>query len=320
AYIQLFQQTPVSWFPEITTKLPQLDTIASLTETLAATQQSALAFSAQPRIAFAQQVTHVATQNTLLTAFSRVAPLRAQAATLQIASPATLPWTDLQRYVKENSSLGDIIGGRHGKPSLAQQAAALHNQIESVATCLYAEFASVAAATRLLWVERYSQFDQPAPLRDLTVLPGYGMLDRETRRRFQAFVDWLFQRVDNRIPDAVNLINDLVRICLLLASHAPVNSLIAGHVPQPVPVRPGVLIPLKPFNPSQVKVGMEVHVWKARTLVAQGRVEDLGDGEVSARVDKVHAATTTLDQTMQVQFVPAALGISKNVHAQMTLR
>ena len=56
---------------------------------------------------------------------------------------------------------------------------------------------------------------------------------------------------------------------------------------------------------------MEVHVWKASTLVAQGRVEDLGDGEVSARVDKVHAATTTLDQTMQVQFVPAALGISK---------
>src|SRR5262249_34568382 len=179
-----------------------------------------------------------------------------------------------------------------------------------IPTWLYAEFAAVAASTRLMWVERYSQFDRPAPLRDLTVLPGYGNLDRATRRRFQAFVDWLFQRVSSAESDAVNLINDLLRICLLLASHAPVNSLLAAHLTLPVPVRPGVLIPLRPFDPNQVKVGMEIHVWKASTLVAQGRVEDLGDGEVSARVNKVHAATTTLDQTMQVQFVPAALGIS----------
>ncbi len=311
AYVQLLQQAPVRWFPEIATRLKELDTREKLTELLAATQHSAYLFSAQQRVAFAQQVTQVAPQNTLLSAFARVQPSRIQAASLQLHFAPAISWSDLHRQAQDNSSLGDIITGRHGNPALAKAAAGLLDQIESVGACLHAEFAAVAAATRLLWVERYSQFDQPAPLRDLTVLPGYGSLDRAARRRFQAFVDWLFQRVDDNAADAFSLINDLVRICLLLASQAPVKSLIAGHVPRPLPVRPGLLFPVRPFHPSLVKVGMEVHIWQADKLVAQARVEDMGDGEVSARMVKLHSDATTLDETMKVQFVPAALGISR---------
>ena len=166
-------------------------------------------------------------------------------------------------------------------------------------------------ALRLAWVERYSQFDRPAPLNDLTALPRYGSLDRAARRRFQAFADWLFKRVDTAESDAFNLINDLVRICLLLASHAPVRSLIAGHLPRPVPVRLGTVFPVRAFDPRLVQVGMEVQVWHAEKIVARARVEDLReDGEISARIERVETSTATLDQTMRVQFVPRALSLT----------
>jgi hypothetical protein len=56
---------------------------------------------------------------------------------------------------------------------------------------------------------------------------------------------------------------------------------------------------------------MEFHVWHASRVVARGRVEDLHEGEVSARVDHVDTQTTTLDATMRVQFVPAALSFRR---------
>ncbi|MGH7956277.1 MAG: hypothetical protein ACREH8_04610, partial [Opitutaceae bacterium] len=185
--------------------------------------------------------------------------------------------------------------------------------IASVVACLHAELAAVAPAIRLDWVERYSQFDRPSPLHDLTVLPRFGSLPRTLRRHFQAFVDWLFARIDRAQPDAVSLVNDLVRICLLLASHSPVKQIISGHVPRPTPVRPGIRIPIKPVDPKLVRVGMEFQVWQASDVIARGVVEDLRNGEVSALVHHVAtlSTTTTIDQTMQVQFVAPAFSIGR---------
>ena len=314
AYVQLFRHAPARWFTDIAPRLRELDTREKLVELLAATQRSALVFSTEKRVPFATNITVVAEQSALLSAFSIVEVSRTLAAGIQSERLDLRSWEDFRREVEQHSSLGDIIGGRHGHPALARAAAAVLDQIESVATCLHAEFAAVPPAIRLAWVERYSQFDRPAPLNDLTALPRYGSLDRAARRRFQAFVDWIFQRVNTAEKDAFNLMNDLVRICLLLASHAPVRSLIAGHLPRPVPVRPGTVIPIRAFDPRLVRVGMEVHVWQAEKIVARARVENLrDDGEISARVERIQTTTTTLDQTMRVQFVAPALGFAIQV-------
>ncbi|HEV7868026.1 MAG TPA: hypothetical protein VGO90_10115 [Chthoniobacteraceae bacterium] len=316
AYVQLFRHAPARWFPGIAPRLRELDTHDSLAELLAATQRSALLFSAEKRLPFTANISAAATRNALVSAFSIVEATRARASTMQLVRPDLRTWNDFHREAEQHSSLGDIIDGRHGHPALARAAADLLAQIEDVATCLHAEFATAPPALRLAWVERYSQFDQPTPLNNLTLLPRYGSLDRASRRRFQTFADWLFSRVNTGERDAFNLINDLIRICLLLASHAPVKALIAGHLPRPVPVRPGTLIPIRPFDPRLVRVGMEVQVWKAEKIVARARVEDLaGDGEVSARIERVETttATTTLDQTMRVQFVPAAFGFARKI-------
>jgi hypothetical protein len=312
AYVQLFRYAPAAWFVEIGPRLRELDTPEKLFELLSATQHAALTFATEKRIAFAPKVSTPATKGALLSAFSIVEASRTRAATFQLVRPELRSWSDFHIEVQRHSSLGDIIDGRHGHPTLARAAAGVLQRIEDLATCMHAEFAAAPPALRLSWVERYSQFDQASPLNNLTALPGYGSLDRAARRRFQAFAEWLFGRVNIKERDAFNLINDLVRICLLLASHAPVKTLIAGHVPRPAPVRPGGLIPVHAFDPSLIRVGMEVHVWQAEKIVAHARVEDLHEsGEVSARIERLPGAITAVDETMRVQFVPAALGFLK---------
>ena len=311
AYVQLFRSSPVGWFPEIAGKLQQLDTREKLLGLLAVTRESAVKFVAEPlaltfRTGFAPAV-----MTTFQSSFNRVQARRQIAVDRVVARPEILSWLDQRRAAEAHASLGDVMNGRHGQTELARAATAFLAQIEQVATCLHAEFGAVPPATRLRWVERYSQFDSPAPLRSLTALPGYGLLPRDHRRRFQEIVNWLFGRVNEADSDAFNLINDLVRLCLLLASHAPVNQIITGHLPRPTPVRPGVLIPIKPLNPSLVRAGMLFHVWKGSEVVARGRVEDLHEGEVSARVEEARASS--LDETMRVQFVASALNVVKKL-------
>jgi len=252
--------------------------------------------------------TSAAVQFTVQGAHQMIGDLRQKSALIQVADKRRR-WKDLYRDALDHATIGDLIAGRHGSREVSSDAAAGLAQIGQVATCLHAEFAAVQPAIRLGWIERFSQFDKPGLLRDLTVLPQYGKLDRNARRRLQEFADWLFLRVKRTERDAVNLINDLVRLCLLLASHAPVNRIIAGHIPRPTPVRPGIKIPIKPLNPELVRVGMEFHVWQGSRVVARGRVEDLQETEVSAHVEHVEAQTTTLDATMRVQFVAPALSL-----------
>lgn len=302
AYIQLFRHAPARWFTALAPLLAKLDTPDKMIALLDAARLSAASFvrlDTGPALRGSSQ----AVQYAVLGAQQVIGAVRQRSTIIDIADKRGYKWQDFHRDAEEHASVGDLVGGRHGSTEVSASAAAELEQIARVATCLHAEFAAVTPVIRLAWIERFSQFDRPALLRDLTVLPQYGSLDRATRRRLQEFVDWLFARVNGSQKDAVILINDLVRLCLLLASHAPVNRIIAGHVPRPTPVRPGIRIPIKALNPELVRVGMDFHVWSASRIVARGRVDDLQDGEVTARVDTVEGDSMTLDATMQVQFM-----------------
>lgn len=312
AYVQLFRHATIAWFPEMARQVDQLDTREKLAGLLLSTTRTAARFVASPPTVTFRTGYSPAILTAFQSSFSLVQTTRQLAMSAAALQPAT--WLQQKQHAQTQSSLGDLIDGAHGQTRLAAAASAFLDQIEQVATCLHAEFAAVPPATRLRWVERYSQYDQPADLRDLTALPGYGSLPRDQRRRFQDFVNWLFGRVNASDSGALSLINDLVRICLLLASQAPVNQIITGHLPRPTPVRPGALIPIVPANPLLVRAGMEFHVWRGSTVVAQGHVEDLGEQEVSARVSTSEIAT--LDSTMRVQFIPAALGLIRSKSAQ----
>jgi hypothetical protein len=122
----------------------------------------------------------------------------------------------------------------------------------------------------------------------------------------QTYTDWLFSRVDRKQPEAISLINDLVRVCILLASHAPVNQIVSAHIPQKTEVSEGKQVTLS-VDPARVKIGMHVLMYRAGQVAARGIVEDLTSGQTAARITQVYTAskTTSLEVTDQVQIAEA---------------
>ncbi len=212
-------------------------------------------------------------------------------------------WQTVQREAQAVISLGDIIDGDHGKGEVSRRASELFERIAGVCACLHAEFSGVLPAVRLEWAEVMSQFDEAPNLRNLGGLPRWSSIPYVDRRQMQAYVDFLFDQVPPTNEAAVALINDVVRMALLLASHAPVGRIVAGRMPRPATaVRVGSRIPLTALDNSRLRVGMQAMIYKGNTLMARATVEDVGQGEVSARLVHTSSAQIDLDTDVRVHF------------------
>jgi hypothetical protein len=206
--------------------------------------------------------------------------------------------------VRDVVSLGDLAEGEHGNAALAQEAVTWLGTVSRITACLHAGLSTVPAALRLGWAETLSAFDQAPSLRNLSALEGFAGLPYVTRRQLQALTDWLFDQLATPHRDAVELINDLVRVCLLLASHAPVGRLIAGRLARPVRPRPGALIPIKPIQGALLRVGMQATLFRGQRVVARAILQDVGREESQARVIAVESETVELGADVRVQFTP----------------
>ncbi len=207
----------------------------------------------------------------------------------------------------DTASLDDLVDAGHGKSDVAQRALAELDDMAQVAACLYARFAEVRPVLRLRWAETLSQYDEPVNLRSLTSLQGWGEIEVLERRQMQQLVDWLHNAVDGRAPQAVAMINDLIRVCLLLASHAPVNQLITARIAQPSPVLPGKPLTLN-VDLGRVKIGMNVLIYdkEERTkVVAQAVIDDMSDRVATARVIDAAKADLLVDTNTIVVVTPA---------------
>ena len=212
-------------------------------------------------------------------------------------------WQTVQREAQAVISLGDIIDGDHGKGEVSRRASELFERIAGVCACLHAEFSGVLPAVRLEWAEVLSQFDEAPNLRNLGGLPRWSSIPYVDRRQMQAYVDFLFDQVPPTNEAAVALVNDVVRMALLLASHAPVGRIVAGRLPRPATaVRVGSRIPLTALDSSRLRVGMQAMIYKGNTLMARAMVEDVGQGEVSARLVHTSSVQIDLDTDVRVHF------------------
>jgi len=312
AMVDLLRESPVKWFVNIPRLLDRLDRIESVQQIAFTAKVRAQVKSAtQPANQFAAAGTlGQAIEKVFATQQQSVAQYRAQVSQLDFSVFAGMSWKTSRDQAKEVVSIGDLIDASHGRSDIAQQAAREFDDMARVAACLYSDFSEVLPRIRLAWAERLSQYDEPVNLRNLSSLPRWGdedetgkdLIGAVERRTMQALVDWLYTRVDVGEPEAVALISDLVRICILLASHAPVNQIIAGHVSQPATVTKNGLIQLT-VDLSKVRIGMHVFMYSsANQVVARGVIEDLSGIKAFARVLQVFKEGAHLEANARVQF------------------
>jgi WD40 repeat protein len=307
AMVELLREAPLGWFNALLPELRRMDRIDTLVRLFnsAAQRRGAIAPSKPPPLGSSEGSAspigrsinrlYGQRQQLLRQGWLSLPPEAQQAVAGQT-------WQESLRLAERSLTLGDLLAGDHRRPELTSQAAALLDQWCRVAACLKERFAAIAPQLRLDWAERLSQFDGPVNLRVLTNLPLWGEVrDPSQRRSLQSLVDWLFQQVNGTEEQATAFANDLVRLSLLLACHAPVNQILSGQLIGTPSLAPEARLPIR-MDPLQVRIGMPVLFHGRGGVVAQGIVEDLSGTVATARILQGNA-NLSADNTTRVQFL-----------------
>ncbi|ATE59884.1 hypothetical protein [Thauera sinica] len=312
--LAVVREAPARWFAGAPVLLDRLDRVDLLVKAVQSAQLRSqlmslkVAAAAPVAVAAATALRGVAAGIAALQGrqLQTVQSLRAVATRVDPSLIAGLGWQGARAQAEEIVSLGDLIDGEHGRGDVAQKAAALFGDVSRIAACLHEGFSSVLPSIRLDWAERMSQFDEAPRLRNLASLPRWGEIDYADRRRMQAAADWLFGQMRAGVAEAESLMNDVVRMCLLLASHAPINRIVSGRLPAPVVAIPGVRIPIRVTEVLKLRVGMQALVYQADRVVARATVDDVGSAQVAATVIQADGNRVELAAETRVQFVDAA--------------
>lgn len=319
--LRVVREAPANWFVTVPRLIDQLDRPDLLIKTLQSAQVRAQVKIMLPLAGVA--VTQNKVANTIMRVSARQTGLlsaRVDAVQrLDLASLTSATWQGVRHQATQLVSLGDLIDGAHGRSLVSRQAADEFDRIGHIAACLHAEFSGVLPSIRLDWAETLSEFDAAPNLRNLASLARWSEIGYIDRRQMQSYVDWLFAQIDPQQAPGESMMNDVVRMCLLLASHAPVDRIISGRMKQAVTgVRPGVRLPLTVFDASRLRVGMQALMIRAGSVVARATVEDIGSAEVSARVIHTSATQVDLGDDVRVQFSDAAAVSLTSVRTVMT--
>lgn len=196
-------------------------------------------------------------------------------------------WSRLQALVQDTATVGDVLNAPYGDPRWSQPLAKELDDISRVAACLLERFKAVSPLVRLAWVREVSEEDEVVPrLDDLSVLPDWEAVDRIARRDLQSLIDWLFGRFDPAHDDGLAYVSDLVRVALLLSSHAPVQQVLDAVVLAPQPVSSGGIVRLQ-IEPDRVRIGMHVELFAdaaRKIVVGAGVIDDLAEGVVAVKL------------------------------------
>ncbi|MCJ2186504.1 hypothetical protein, partial [Novosphingobium beihaiensis] len=302
-YVQLLREVPVSWFPRMAAMVDRIDRLEPVRRTIEMVRERATLarkFAPLPAVS-GQQVFLRSVQQALMIGRRKIESRRTAISALSFAAMPRLTLAEAQSQVKAMATLGDLITGTHSKPVITRAATELLEAIAATGGCLQDSFGDVPPIVRLAWAEMLSEFDQPAPLQSLAALPRWAEVPAELRRALQGFVDFLFAQIDTGNEDARDAINEYVRVCLLMAAHAPVDRIIPARLVEPAPARIGGRLSLA-LDITRVRKGMLALVRDDRDrIVSQAVVEDIASGVAQARITKLHAAITTIVPAMRIE-------------------
>jgi hypothetical protein len=300
--IHALREAPLSWFahgPPVFRGLDRLDLVLRALDAARARAQLHVPV-ALPQLNRAPTLFGGGIARALEAQNQAIARGRAAAAMMDVEGLQHRGWAELVSVALPLVTYGDLVAGGHGRPDVASYAAQEVERISKVATHLHGLFGEVLPKVRLEWAQLLSEYDAPFDLQVLSRLPGWNELEPEDRRHLQELVDWLFGQVNLAVPEARSLVNDVVRVAILLASHAPVDEIVSGHLPKATPVRVGELLELV-VDPVRIRVGMHVLLQSGEHTV-QAAVEDLGGGAARARVFSATAEVVPLAEKTVAKF------------------
>jgi hypothetical protein len=304
-YVQLLREVPVSWFPAISAAVGRIERLESAQAALRTAIERAITPRrlAAPHMVSAHNRYLAGVQNALVAGRKVIETRRLAVAQFDMLRIAGLSLAETQAHLTQASTIGDLVAGTHRQPALTKAALDEIDAITTIAGCLHESFGEVSPVVRLGWAEMLSSFDQPAPLQNLAGLPGWGEVPVEQRRVLQGFVDWLFARIDRGNEAAHDAINELIRVCLLMAAHAPVDKIIPAHLVAPVPAKIGTRL-LLTLDVTRVRKGMMTLIRNERDqIVSHAIVEEISAGRVQASITKILAPITTVTSAMRFQMV-----------------
>jgi hypothetical protein len=308
-YVDLLREVPVSWFPAVAAMIPRIRQLGSAHNAVTGMVERALT----PRfLAAASQVTASnrfvkGVQHAMIATRQIVESRRISAANLDVSRIPILSLGEAQAQLSSMATIGDIITGAHRQPALSRAASDEISSIASIAACLHERFGEVAPAVRLGWAEVLSEFDRPTPLASLIALPGWPDVPVDLRRTLQGLVDWLFGQIDRSQSAAHDAINELVRICILMAAHSPVDKIIPAHLVAPIPAKLGSKLFLT-LDVTRVRSGMTALLRDDQDrIVSRARIEDIADGRARATVTHIERPVTTFTPGLRVQLVSGML-------------
>jgi hypothetical protein len=303
AFVSLFRSAPVMWFPAVAQQVVLIDRLDAARDLLAAmllrAQMAAIAPPSPPAGTLPKLLAAVwaamAAEQAVLERY-RLAVLAMDAS---LAATAAL--AEAQRVINGAASIADIMAGDHNRPALAAAAVQELQQVGQVAGCLYSAFCETPPVIRLAWAEVLSEFTQPTPLAQLSGLPRWSEIDAQLKRSQQSLVDWLFNRIDRSVPDAEGAINELVRVCLLMSAHAPVDRIVTAQLVAPAKAQVGSRFDLA-VDAAATRIGMTATVRdETGAPLAQAVVEDVTDGLARARVVKTYSQAASVAAGARVE-------------------
>jgi hypothetical protein len=285
--VEVFRESPVGWFPAIADAMRRLDRLDAVRRAIRMAKLRAITrwqLGYTPWTWEPSPGPFFDSFGSVFTAQRRVVgDYRFRAASYNLDELESLAWEDAIQLSHQHLSLGDLIDGGHGRPDLGHTAAKELEDVGGIATCLFSRMSGVLPRIRLEWATRLSEYSGPVGLRNLSALPRWHELDYRDRHDLQQHVDWLFKQVGDA-PEAVGLVNDLVRVCALLASHAPVEMLVSGQVHEAASATFGGAVTIA-VDPAQVRIGMSVAIYTAPDRpTVRGFVENIVSGLATARI------------------------------------
>jgi hypothetical protein len=296
--VSLLREGPVNWVPAIQSLLSRLERTTLLRE-VAVSIQARAALQLQLPLRTSSALTEPGVYGPVISnIFGSHQQIfrgyQTQRASFQPAQIANQSWSAQVSYLANVAAIADLTYADAVHAEVANATSRIVRQISSVATCLYARASLTLPADRLSWAEFLRGPGLTIQLQNLSVLPQWNTQTYSDRQQMQLLVDWLFQQIDTTNYQAMAFISDVIRVCILLASHAPINDVIAGAVTVRIQPILGTIVPLN-LPSVRVASGMFVQLYSKGGLAAEAVVSDFDSSSVRATVTAVHTPGVYLE-------------------------